>query len=339
MAIRLKDIAEDLGVSEMTVSKVLRGKPDVGEATRQLVLQRAKQLNYRPNMLARGLALGKTSTAGLIVPDLTHPFFAEFARALAATLRTGGYALLMASSEEDPAIEEQEIRTLAQRGADVLLLASCWTESKPSRALRELSAPLILIDRLLKRVPAPFIGIDDIRAGEMAGLHLIGHGRERIAHIGARHLSTARDREAGLRQALQSAGRRLSRDLVLHIDRVEESGETLGRQAMRTLLNLRKPPDAVFCYNDATAIGAMDAVLDAGLRVPHDIAIMGCGNLRYAAHLRVPLTSIDQRTPELGRIAGEYALQLGTGKKQIVDTIRLEPTLVVRASTLPEPSF
>ncbi len=334
MATRLIDIAEDLGISQMTVSKVLRGKPDVGEAMRKRVLQRVKELNYRPNMLARGLAVGRTFTAGLIVPDLTHPFFAEFARALAATLRGGGYALLMASSEEDPAVEEQEIHTLAQRGADVLLLASCRTESQPSPALRELSAPLLLIDRLLKRVNAPLIGTDDVRAGEIAGLHLLGHGRQRIAHIGARHLSTARDREAGLREALRHAGRRLSRDLVIHNDRVEESGEAAGFAAMRTLLALPKPPDAVFCYNDATAIGAMDAVLQAGLLIPHDVAILGCGNLRYAAHLRVSLTSIDQRTPELGRIAGEYTLQLGAGKKQTLDTVRLEPNLVVRASTV-----
>ncbi len=333
MATRLKDIAEDLGISQMTVSKVLRGKPDISEATRQRVQRRVKELNYSPNMLARGLASGKTFTVGLVVPDLTHPFFAEFARALAATLRGGEYALLMASSEEDPAIEEAEIRALSQRGVDVLLLASCRSEPLPSPALRELSAPLLLIDRLLKRVRAPLIGTDDLRTGEIAGQHLLGHGRKRVAHIGARHLSTSRDREAGLRMALQQAGRLLTRNLVIHSDRVEESGEAVGFDAMRKLLALRNFPDAVFCYNDATAIGAIEAVLGAGLRVPHDVAILGCGNLRYAAHLRVPLTSIDQRTADLGRIAGEYALQLGAGTSQTLDTIRLEPTLIVRAST------
>src|SRR6185369_9204010 len=125
MAVRLKDIARDLGVSVVTVSKVLRGNTDIGEETRKRVLKRMKELNYQPNMLARGLASGKTYTVGLVVPDLVHPFFAEFAKALAGVLRKSDRALLMASSEEDPEMEQQEIRTLLARGVDVLLIASC----------------------------------------------------------------------------------------------------------------------------------------------------------------------------------------------------------------------
>ena len=242
----------------------------------------------------------------------------------------------MASSEEDPAIEEQELRTLVQRGVDVVILASCWTAPQLSLALKELGAPVLLADRALKRLQAPLVATNDLSVGELAGMHLIGHGRKRIAHIGGRHLSTARDRETGLRQALQSQGLRLTPKMVIHSERIEESGEAVGYEAMRKLLALPKPPDAVFCYNDATAIGAIDAVLAGGLRIPEDVAMMGCGNVRYASHLRVPLTSIDQRTPELGRIAGEYALELGAGKEQITDIIRLEPNLIVRASTVPD---
>src|ERR1700712_3648859 len=109
MAVRLKDIADDLGVSKVTVSKVLRGNPDIGERTRALVLQRMKELNYQPNMLARGLASGRTYAVGLVVPDLVHPFFAEFAKALSGVLRTANRALILASSEEDSEIERQEI--------------------------------------------------------------------------------------------------------------------------------------------------------------------------------------------------------------------------------------
>src|ERR1700759_4457681 len=112
MAVRLKDIAQDLGVSVVTVSKVLRGNPDIGEETRRRVLERMKELNYQPNMMARGLASGKSFTVGLVVPDLVHPFFAEFAKSLSGYLRNHQHALVLTSSEEDPEIERQEIRTL-----------------------------------------------------------------------------------------------------------------------------------------------------------------------------------------------------------------------------------
>ena len=120
MAVRLKDIAADLGVSTVTVSKVLRGGLDIGERTRARVLKRMAELNYQPNMQARGLASGRSFAVGLVVPDLVHPFFGEFAKSLAGALRASGLALVLASSEEDPEIERQEIRTLVNRGVDVL---------------------------------------------------------------------------------------------------------------------------------------------------------------------------------------------------------------------------
>ncbi len=125
MAVRLKDIARDLGVSVVTVSKVLRGNTDIGEETRKRVLKRMKELNYQPNMLARGLASGKTYTVGLVVPDLTHPFFAEFAKSLSGVLRSGNRALILASSEEDPDLEQQEVDQLLARQLDTLIIASC----------------------------------------------------------------------------------------------------------------------------------------------------------------------------------------------------------------------
>jgi LacI family transcriptional regulator len=133
MPVRLKDIAADLGVSTMTVSKVLRGNADIGPATRARVLARMRELNYQPNLLARALGSGRSLTIGLVVPDLVHPFFAEFARSLGGVLRQNGYALVLASSEEDPEIERAEIRTLVHRGMDAILVASCqpYTMQRP----------------------------------------------------------------------------------------------------------------------------------------------------------------------------------------------------------------
>jgi LacI family transcriptional regulator len=186
MAVRLKDIARDLGVSVVTVSKVLRGNTDISEATRRRVLKRMKELNYQPNMMARGLASGCTYTVGLVVPDLVHPFFAEFAKSLSGVLRTNSRALILASSEEDPEIERQEIRTLLNRGVDVLLIASCQANLRNFYELGDTRTPYVLFDRNFPHLAAHFVGSDDVAVGEMATRHLVDIGRKRIAHIGGK---------------------------------------------------------------------------------------------------------------------------------------------------------
>jgi LacI family transcriptional regulator len=336
MAIRLKDIASDLGVSVVTVSKVLRGKRDIGEDTRRRILERMKELNYRPNMLARGLASGRTHTVGLVVPDLVHPFFAEFAKSLASLLRTRQTALILASSEEDPEIEVQELRTLAQRGVDVLILASCRTGLRRSTDAVDGTVPCLLIDRNLPQTKMPYVGSDDVRAGELAAEHLMAIGRKRIAHIGGHKTSPSLDRLQGFANALNNRRRKLPDNYVIKNELVEEGGDAVGRRAMQTLLGLKNRPDAVFCYNDLTAIGAIEAILEAGLQVPEDIAVIGCGNFRYAGYLRVPLSSIDQGTKELGRIAGEMALEISAHPRSKPRSVVLQPALVIRASTLAE---
>ena len=334
MAIRLKDIAEDLGVSVVTVSKVLRGKTDIGERTRQRVLERMKELNYRPNMLARGLASGRTHTVGLVVPDLVHPFFAEFAKSLAAVLRANEHALILASSEESPEVESEEIRTLLLRGVDVLLLASCRVGLRRIPELAEANVPCLLFDRALPRTKMPFVGSDDVRAGELATEHLLEIRRKRIAHIGGVRTSPSIDRAKGFERALKRHRRKIPAGYVILHDRLEDGGDTVGFEAMERLLRMRRRPDAVFCYNDLTAVGAIEAVAGAGLRVPEDVAVIGCGNFRYARYLRVPLSSIDQGTAELGRVAGEMALGLSGEPGGEARSVRLQPTLVVRESTV-----
>ena len=259
MAVRLKDIARDLGVSVVTVSKVLRGNADIGEETRKRVLKRMKELNYQPNMMARGLASGRTYTVGLVVPDLVHPFFAEFAKSLGGVLRTSNRALILASSEEDPELERQEIRTLLHRGVDVLIIASCQANLRNFYELGDDRTPYILFDRNFPHLAAHFVGSDDVLVGEMAANHLIEIGRKRIAHIGGRNSSPSFDRLRGYKNALTKAGLPAPDTMVVSRDRVEEAGDVVGFQVMQELLKLESRPDAVFCYNDLTAVGAIDA--------------------------------------------------------------------------------
>jgi LacI family transcriptional regulator len=335
MAVRLKDIAADLGVSTVTVSKVLRGGLDIGERTRARVLKRMAELNYQPNMQARGLASGRSFAVGLVVPDLVHPFFGEFAKSLAGALRASGLALMLASSEEDPDIERQEIRTLVNRGMDVILVASCQNIEE-AELLPPGGPPLLLIDRNLPKLTADFVGSNDVLVGEMATRHLIGLGRKKIAHIGGHGTSPAVDRFQGFRNALTVAGIKLPKGYVITRDRFEESGDSAGYRAMQELLSQKSRPDAVFCYNDLSAIGAMQAAMQAGLSIPGDIAFAGCGNLRYADYFKVPLTSVDQSIERMGEAAARRVLALSIKPDDEPETFFVEPKLIVRRSTVAE---
>lgn len=335
MAARLKDIARDLGVSVITVSKVLRNHPDIGEVTRERVLKRMRELNYQPNLAARALVTGKTFCVGLIVPDLVHPFFAQVAKGLSGCLRRQQYGLLLASSEEDPELERQEIEHMLARRVDALIVASAQPTANSFVEVESRRIPYVLIDRRFKGLDANFIGIDDLVAGEMAAEHLISIGCRRIAHIRGPEVSTAEGRFAGYQRALLRHGLEASADLVVREGTSDESGDLSGRQAMKKLLRLSPLPDAVFCYNDPVAMGAMEAILEAGLRIPEDIALIGCGNVLYASSLRIPLSTIDQKSAEIGLRSGELALKLIAERKQAPppETILLAPELMARAST------
>ena len=334
MPIRLKDIAADCGVSLVTVSKVLRNKSDVSQATRERILRRVKELNYRPNMIARGLASGRSYTVGLIVPDLVDSFFAELARSLGSALRAHSYQLVVASADEDPHVEQQEVDNLLARGVDALLLASCQGQNYELPANFGASVPCVLVDRTLAGVKAHFVGTDDARAGRIATEHLLGLQRERVAHLAAGEISTSAARLEGYRQALEAKGISFRKEYVLSRSLQAGRADHVGRAAMDELLALRRPPDGVFCYNDLLAVGAIRSVLAHGLRVPEDVAVIGCGNLSLSTYLEVPLSSVDQGTALLGERAGKLALSLIQGKKRSAAKILVEPTVVPRASTM-----
>ena len=334
--VRMKDIAQDLGLSTVTISKALRGHPDISEKTRKLVLKRAEELNYQPNFAARALITGRTFTMGLVVPDLLHPFFAQVAKGISAGIRGHGYGLIITSSEEDPELERQEIEQLLARRVDVMAIASAQTTAESFRRIEERRIPYVLIDRKFAHLAANFVGVDDETVGMLATNHLIDQGCLRIAHIRGPETSTALGRLEGFKRALTEHGRG---PLPVHIVSIGKSsddrGEPGGYEAAKKLLAANPPPDGTFCFNDPIALGAMRAILDAGLRIPEDIAVVGCGNVLYSDFLRVPLTSIDQDSSAIGRHVAELALSLVGAKGPARPRTELvTPKLVVRASTL-----
>jgi LacI family transcriptional regulator len=331
----MKDIARDLGLSTVTVSKALRHHPEVSEETRRRVLQRMRELNYQPNFAARSLITGRSWTVGLVVPDLLHPFFAQIAKALSAEIRKQGYSLMISSSEEDPELEQQEIGHLLTRGVDLLVIASTQWTVESFRAIEAQKVPYVLIDRRFVGLPANFVGVDDEAVGMLATGHLIEQGCRRIAHIRGPEVSTALGRVEGYKHALFEKNLSVPPGYIVSIGASgDHRGDVVGYEAAKSLLSSNSRPDGIFCYNDPVALGTMRAVLDAGLRIPEDVAIIGCGNLLYSDSLRVPLSSIDQNSQVIGERAAALGLSLVGAKSPVRPTTELiTPRLIVRTSS------
>jgi LacI family transcriptional regulator len=334
MPTTMKDIARDLGVSVVTVSKVLRNHEDISEATRKRVLDRVKELHYTPNLAARGLVTGKTYLVGLVVPDLLHPFFAQVAKSLSRALLKKGYCLTISTSEEDPELEEHEINRLLGRRLDALVIASSSTNSSKFEVFQRQGLPFVLIDRNFPELSANYVGTDDVAIGLLATEHLIEVGCRRIAHLRGPDNSPGAGRLKGYQNALAKHKLKSLSGYVSQPRLVDVKSRESGADLMRQLLALSPRPDGVFCYNDPMAIGAIHAILDAGLGVPGDIAVIGSGNLHYDTELRVPLSSIDQQTDLIGERAARLTLSLLESKTPPRNrTIIIQPQLVVRAST------
>jgi LacI family transcriptional regulator len=330
----MKDIAKDLGVSVVTISKVLRNHPDVGDETRERVLARVKELDYRPNLAARSLVTGRTYLVGLVVPDLLHPFFAEIAKSLSDVLRESGYYLIVSSSEEDPNLEEQEINQLLARRLDTLIIASCRSTVDLFFRIEKQKTPYVLIDRSLPGLSANFVGVDDEAVGMLATGHLIDIGCKRIAHIRGPETSPSIRRMEGYKRALVQANLKVIDNYIITERKGDVGTKQRGAEAMSQLLSLKPRPDGVFCFNDPLAMGAMNYALDHGLRIPEDIAVIGCGNLHYDDSLRVPLSSIDQHSRRIGEEAARITVAILSSKVSLKpESVVLQPLLIVRGST------
>lgn len=326
MTVRLKDIAADLGISTMAVSKALRGHTDIGEDTRKRVTERAAELGYRVDQVARSMVTGRTFLVGLIVPDLMQSFFAEIAHALAAGLAPAGYHIVIANSEERAEEEVQEIDLLVSRKVDGLVIASAQHDAARLAGLR---LPYVLIDRRVSGVDAHFVGSSDEALGAMATEHLIAQGCRRVAHLAGPDSSAARGRRAGFAGALARHG--LEPAATVEAGHDDRGGE----RAMHALLARGERPDGVFAFNDPVAAGAMRAILQAGLELPRDIALIGAANMHHGDMLRVPLSTVDQDTGAIGAEAARLLLEAMTSRPAPPPRdVSLPLTLLARKSSL-----
>jgi LacI family transcriptional regulator len=274
----------------------------------------------------------RTFTVGLLLPEFTHPFFAEIAKVVAQKVRPHGYHVIISYSEEDPELEISEAESLLARQVDGLIVASVRSTQGHGifERVRDRKTPFVLIDRPIEGVQASFVGVDDYALGKLATEHLIQQGYTRIAHLRGPRIGIAESRVEGYRGALRKFRLHVPSHYVVFGGHSRESGHS----GMLDLLQLNPVPDAVFCYNDLVAIGAIKAIIESNLRVPQDIGVVGAGNVSYSDVLAVPLTSIDQGTAAIGERASELLLERMSSKSSLrPKKVLVPPRLVWRESS------
>jgi LacI family transcriptional regulator len=293
-------------------------------------MAKVAELGYQPNAVARSLTLRSTRIIGIVIPDLMHSFFVEIVSGLESVASAKGYGLLLCSSNEDARKERAELEMLRQRQVDAIVLASANAAGNTDVLQRMLAIGIgiVMIDRDdHSDVRCDRVLTDDHEVGRLATAHLIAQGRKNIAHIAGPPIVHAKRRADGYTAALRDASVKARPELVVRGGFMESD----GYKAMKKLLALRPPIDAVFAANDPAAIGAMKAVWEAGLRTPEDIAIVGAGNIAWSDMLRVPLTTVSWSREEQGRQAAELILgRIGPHPVSKVRRIIIPPQLVVR---------
>lgn len=326
--INISDVAHAAGVSAQTVSRALNDKGEISAATRARVLDTVRRLGYRPNTLARGLVTHKTATLGLVVPDIANPFFSEVARGAEEAARGAGYSLLLCNTIEDPERELEALRTLEAQRVDGILLCSSRLSDEQLAAMLDRLPPAVLANRRPVGAEGRAVWVDDEYGAGLAVQHLVRTGHQRIGLLAGPPASrSGQSRSAGHRAALAEAGLPLDPALIVPCAPDLES----GCEAAMRLLSAQPAVDALLCYNDLVAVGALQACAALGKRVPADVAVIGCDDIPLAGLVTPSLTTLrcDRRTLgcELVRLM-LCALAEGNGCESVV----LRPELIVRAS-------
>ena len=326
----MKDVARMAGVSTSTVSHVINNDRFVSEAIREKVEAAVKELNYAPSALARSLKLNQTRTIGMLITASTNPFYSELVRGVERSCFERGYSLVLCNTEGDEQRMNRNLETLMQKRVDGLLLL-CTETHQPSKEIiqRYPSIPTVMMDW------APFDGTSDLiqdnslLGGDMATQYLIDKGHTRIACItGPLDKTPARLRLEGYLSAMERAGLAIPDGYRITGD-FEFNG---GFEAMQKLLAQAQLPQAVCIGNDAMAFGAYQALYQAGLRVPDDMAVIGYDDIELASYMTPPLTTIHQPKDELGELAIDVLIHRMAQPTLQQQRLQLTPVLMERGS-------
>lgn len=344
-----KHVAEKAGVSTATVSHVINGTRFVSDETRQKVLDAIAALSYRPNAIARGLVTNSTRIVGLVVSDITNPFFTAVARGVEDEMISHGYNTIFCNTDEDPAQEENYLHLLATQQIDGLIIAPTGVRCESLMALAESDVPIVQLDRQSPRIEAPIVGVNNEEGAYQAIRYLIGLGHRRIAYLmGIETVSTQIDRLNGWKRALHEANLRVNDELIVRADprfygtlpvgsgfmvRPAPHHQTLpsAYEVLQDLLKLPQHPSAIFVATNQLTLGTLYAFRECGLRCPEDISLISFDDHDWAPLFNPPLTVVRQPTYRLGQTAARLLMRMINGE-QVEAPLPLSVELVVRSS-------
>lgn len=330
----LSDIARKLGISTSTVSRALNDHPQINQQTKIEVKKIADELHYLPNTIAKNLKNNKSTTIGIIVPDIKHDFFSSAIAGIEEIAYNSGYTILVTQSHES--FEREIINTnvlMHHRVAGVIVSISKNTVTgKHFSELIKRRIPLVFFDRVLEEISAPKVVIDDYNSAFNAVSYLINKGRKRIAHFaGPQELSIYKKRFEGYKDALKYAGVTQEDQLIIFCGLEEKD----GYESMEDLIRSGNIPDAIFAVNDSLAIGAFQRIKEANLKIPEDIALIGFSNMKISSVVEPALTTIDQPSYEMGKRAADQLIKMieNTSRLDNPEIIVLGTELLIRKST------
>ncbi|MEX0927819.1 MAG: LacI family DNA-binding transcriptional regulator [Balneolales bacterium] len=332
--VTLKQIAEELGLSTMTVSRAINNRSNVVESTRQRVLEAANRMGYTPNYVAKSLVSSKTFTIGLVIPEITHSFFPDVIRGIEDVTYLSDYQLILTHASEQADREKKAIKTLQAKRVDGILISlvqSIENYNLYKDFIKRSNIPLVFFDRCVEGIGASCVSTNDEMSAYQITRHLIGHGYTKIAHLGGpKKVAISKKRFAGFKRALKKDG------IALNGEWMVEAGfhEKEGYRAMTELLKLpaASRPEAVVAVNDPAAFGAMEAIYESGLRIPEDMAIVGFSDDIRAKLMACPLTTVRQPAYSLGKKAAEKLFRCINETDEPVENIELVSELVIRQS-------
>jgi LacI family transcriptional regulator len=330
--VTVADIAREAGVSMMTVSRVINNKGDVSAATRQRVQEVVERLGYRPSGIARSLATQHTGTIGLVVPDVSNPFFADVVRGVEQVAYTGGYNVFLCNTEEDPQRELDILKSLEEKRVDGMVLVT-RLEAHLLRSVLERQPAVVLVNRRQARkkgAPAAVaVLLDDVGGGRAVTQHLLGRGHRAIGYLAGPVTSySGSERGRGYRMALEAAGIPYNPDWSRHCPPTVQGGHEAARELMLSHPDLT----ALYCYNDLVAVGVLQACAELGRAVPDDLAVAGSDDIPLAALVTPPLTTCRAPRYELGGQAVRLLINQIRGCPDECKEIMFPLELVIRAS-------
>ena len=323
------DVAQTAGVSLMTVSRVVNNKDDVSKATRDMVLGVIEQLSYRPSSIARGLATRRTGTLGVVVPDISNPYFASIVRSAEEEAYSQNYSVFLGNTNEDPKRELTVLQSLEDKQVDGLILFSSRLEDDTLFEILEYFPTTVLVFRDKRGFDVGTFKIDDVFGGQVAIEHLLKSGHRNIGLISGPQISLSTSgRLKGYQLALQAAGIPINDNWIRHCRPVVEGGQETARELLKNYPEIT----ALFCHNDLVAVGVLQTCAELGLRVPDDIAVIGYDDIRIAELVSPTLTTLRVSGTEIGTKTMQMLLEQIEVEAAEPKEIYIRPELIVRAS-------